>query len=149
MAANTTLQQKMPTPASYTQEEVLRFIMVRDNLSLDGVVSEMRKAQGEKIILSHPYKIFLGKDGRYHTCLKDDSKKDGRRHIAKTTLESLHDAIVEHYKSQEEHNKPEEPTIEILYPKWLEYKKLHTNADSYIYRIMTEWKKYYEGTPIT
>ena len=149
MASTNTLQQNIPASASISADELLRFLFERDNLSVDGVVSDMRKAEREKIIRDHPYAIFQGKDGRYHTCLPDDSKKDGRRHIAKTTLENLHEAIVEHYKSQEDKLREKAVTIETLYPKWLEYKRLHTTSDAYIYRITTEWKKHYEGDPIT
>lgn len=100
MAETNTLQQMMPSSASFCQEDMLRFVLERDNLTLDDVLSDMRKAERQKIIASHPYKVFQGKDGRWHTCFKDDSKKDGRRHIAKTTLDKLNDAIVEFYKNE-------------------------------------------------
>ena len=35
-----------------------------------------------------------------------------------------------------------------MYPEWLEYKRLHTNAEPYILRIQTDWKTYYNDTPI-
>lgn len=148
MAETNTLQQMMPSSASFCQEDMLRFVLERDNLTLDDVLSDMRKAERQKIIASHPYKVFQGKDGRWHTCFKDDSKKDGRRHIAKTTLDKLNDAIVEFYKNEEEENKLHRITVEKLYPDWLEYKKLHTNSEAYINRIGTEWEKYYKGTNI-
>ena len=148
MAETNTLQQMMPSSASFCQEDMLRFVLGRDNLTLDDVLSDMRKAERQKIIASHPYKVFQGKDGRWHTCFKDDSKKDGRRHIAKTTLDKLNDAIVEFYKNEEEENKLHRITVEKLYPDWLEYKKLHTNSEAYINRIGTEWEKYYKGTNI-
>ena len=39
-------------------------------------------------------------------------------------------------------------TLETLYPRWLEFKSLHTDAPTYITRIGNEWKKHYEGTDI-
>ena len=123
---------------------ILSFIVARDNLSLDGVVNDMRETERSRILESHAYSVFQGKDGRWHTCFKDASKKSGRRHIAKTTLESLQDEIVRYYKDKEVCR----TTVEQLYPEWLEYKRAHTNSDAYIYRITTEWEKYYRGTSI-
>lgn len=148
MANTDSLQLNNATSASYTQQELLRYVLERDNLSLDGVVSEMKKAERKRIIDNHPYKIFQCKDGRWRTCVKDDSKKDGRRHIVKTTLGDLHIAIVDYYQDEEETEKLNRATIETLYPEWLEYKRLHTNSEGYIYRISTEWEKHYRNSDI-
>ena len=39
-------------------------------------------------------------------------------------------------------------TLEELYPQWIEFKSLHTPAETYITRIGREWKRFYEGTEI-
>lgn len=36
-----------------------------------------------------------------------------------------------------------EITLRELYPEWLEFKELHTNAQNYIWRIGNDWDKYY------
>ncbi len=43
---------------------------------------------------------------------------------------------------------PECITLAELFPKWLQYKSLHTNAETYILRIERTWKAFYEGTTI-
>ena len=131
-----------------TSNELLRYLLERDNLSLDGVVSDMNKAKRKQIIDNHPYAIFQSKDGRWRTWLPDSSKKDGRRLIAKTSLDKLHNAIIEYYEEQEDSLRLSSITLERLYPQWLQFKSLHTTADSYIYRINTEWEKYYKDSPI-
>ncbi len=134
-----------------SQAELLRFILERDNLSLDDAVNEMEKAKRNRIIDNHPYSIFQTKDGRWRSWLPDDEKKNGRKQICKKSLEKLHDAIVEYYEKQEEEQKKSQLsyiTVEKFYPKWKDYKRLHTPSESYIYRIQTEWDKHYEGTPI-
>ena len=119
-----------------------------DILSVDGAAVEMKKSRKQEIIANHPYRIFEGKDGRWHTTFKDDTYEGGRRHIAKSSYEKLLDAIVDHYRTKEDDTYFKEITVERLYPKWLEHKKLHTNSDASIYRITTEWKKHYLGTDI-
>lgn len=39
-------------------------------------------------------------------------------------------------------------TLRNLYPRWLEDKKLHTNAKTYIFRIEADWNKYYLNNKI-
>ena len=131
-----------------TSNELLRYLLERDNLSLDGVVNDMRKDKRKQIIDNHPYAIFQTKDGRWRSWLPDSEKKDGRRQIAKSSLDKLYDAIIDYYEVQEDGLRLSGITLEKLYPQWLEFKSLHTTADSYIYRIQTEWEKHYKGTSI-
>ena len=35
-----------------------------------------------------------------------------------------------------------------MYPKWIDYKRLHGASDSYIKRLNADWRNYYEGTEI-
>ena len=38
--------------------------------------------------------------------------------------------------------------METFYPTWLKYKALHTNSETYVSRIDSDWKAYYVGTKI-
>ena len=58
-----------------------------------------------ELIQNHPYSIKQGSDGRYRTRVKDETKPDGRRMIAKSTLEELHKAIIADSKKREEKQK--------------------------------------------
>ena len=71
-----------------------------------------------------------------------------RRKIAKATEEQLLKTLYAFYNAQSEQDDLENITLRDLYPKWLEYKKLHTTAESYIIRINTDWKKYYLSSAI-
>ena len=39
-------------------------------------------------------------------------------------------------------------TIEELYPRWIEFKALHTDAMTTITRLQSDWRSHYEGTAI-
>ena len=58
-----------------SSNELLRYILERDNLSLDDAVSDMKKAKRKRIIDNHPYSIFQTKDGRWRSWLPDQGKK--------------------------------------------------------------------------
>lgn len=74
----------------------------------------------------------------------------GRRFIAKTSYDDLIDYLCDYYSSgeQQEKEKRHNMTLEDIYPRWLEHKRLHTTASTYIKRIQSDWRTYYEGTPI-
>lgn len=148
MAIDKTSQQMMLASASFSDSEMLSFIVQNGRINLSDVAEDMKKARRELFLKGHPYAISQGTDGRWRTYFKDDSKPSGRIMIAKSTLEKLQDAIVMHYEDEEDNTKTEKITLEELYNDWLEYKKLHTDSASYIYRIGTEWDKHYKSKDI-
>ena len=127
-------------------QEALTHLLKSANLSLDDVAADMKKAERRKILENHTAPITEGNDGRFRTYIKLENGK--RKQIAKSTIEKVEDALVEFYSSQLEKSSVEKMTLEALYPRWIEYKKLHRAAPSYIRRINTDWKRYYEGTDI-
>ena len=97
-----------------------------------------------EIILAdfHSYTISYS-NKRWQTHVFDTNYSEGRRKIAKTSKEALIAFLFKYYglKSQDA------ITLEGMYEKWLEYKRLHVSESS-ILRIESDWKKYYEGTSI-
>lgn len=127
-------------------QEVLTYLLKSANLSLDDVAADMKIAERKKILEQHTTPITKGRDGRYRTYIKLDN--GSRKQIARVSLEKVEDVLVEFYSGKREEATAEKMTLESLYPKWIEYKKLHRSATSYIRRIDTDWRRYYEGRDI-
>lgn len=125
------------------KNELLRFILERDNLTLDGVAKEYMAKRKEKILANHPYAISEGSDGRFRTYIKDESMKSGRRMIVKSSREKLEDELVEYYSSTLGENR----SLTDLFPEFIEYKALHVEVTT-IDRVRKDWKRYYEGSDI-
>lgn len=117
-------------------------------IQLDGVREQMRKSQRDKLLKCHPYAIHQSKDKRWRTYLPDNTKKNNRRLITKTHLKDLEECIIEYHLSQDDSERLKNITLEQLYPEWLEYKRKHTRAESYIDRLNNAWKSFYQGTSI-
>ena len=96
----------------------------------------------------HKYSIKQDKDGRWRTYVKDDSKAYGRKAIKKTNERELYSFLYDFYGIEEGETRKSLCTLEDLYPEWLEYKKLHTTASTYITRIESDWRTYYKDTNI-
>ena len=131
-----------------SSDEVLHFIRLHDKMSLETVLRYMKEQEINRVLDRHPYRVYQQKDGRWSTYIKDTSKKYGRRRVVKPTEVELYTELYHIYKMQDEREVIKKMTLLTLYPRWLEYKNLHTNAPTTIARHNVDWKKYYIGTDI-
>lgn len=99
MATAITTELNNAPSASFSPEETLAFLEKNGKINLRDVEDDMRKARKESILKKHPYKIYQGSDGRWRTHLPDDSKKEGRKLIVKTSYDDLVDLICQHYEA--------------------------------------------------
>ena len=121
-------------------------------INLDDVRDKMKDEERKRLLSKHRYKVFFDeKDNRWKTTLPDETKKNGRRLVAKKDKHKLEDSIIEYYSSQEDDKyiKNNLFTLEKIFPEWLKYKSSQTNATSYARRILVDWDKYYKDTDIT
>lgn len=118
-------------------------------MNIDNVRADMKEKERQKIIAQHKYTIFYDeKDKRFKTYLPDDSKKYGRRLIAKRDKHILEELVIDYYVQEENAKKKQPDTLESFYPLWLQHKNLRTTQGDYIKRIDSDWKKYYSSSPM-
>ena len=128
-------------------EEILSFMTTNGMIDLDGVETQMRISRRKKIIDAHPYSIYEGSDGRWHTYVKDETKGSGRRMIVRKTQEDLETCLCEYYEADYAKRQMQGETMESLYEAWIEYKSLHV-ASTTVERTRRDWQRYYEGKEI-
>lgn len=128
-------------------KNLLQYILNNDIINLDDVRESMRKEERKRLLSLHRYKIFQDKDGRWKTTLPDETKKSGRRLIAKSELRDLEDAVVEYYKGiQRESDRKviqERMTLREIYPLWLQSRRLEVNSMGTVKKNDQDWKRYY------
>lgn len=127
--------------------DLLNYAISQGIINLDEVRNNMKEKEKKRLLSKHRYKIFQDKDGRWKTTVPDETKKNGRRLIAKSSYIELENYIITFYASEEdlEYEKQKLITIRNLFPEWLNYKSSHTTSSSYIRRIKNDWNKYYEN----
>ena len=87
-------------------------------IKLEEVLLSVKDEMGDKqIIEQHNHKIWQGSNGRYYTYIDDDTKPSGRQIIAKSTLEKIHECIIENSKI----------SISEVFEDWIA-NKLETNS---------------------
>ena len=130
---------------------MLKFLQQQGMINLDDVQKLMQEKEKKRILSKHQYKIFQDqKDGRWKTTIPDETKKSGRRLIAKKDLKKLEDALIDYYSGIEDKQYIMDNlyTLEKIFPQWLDYKASQTNSTSYARRILVDWDKYYKNTDI-
>ena len=135
-------------------QDLLNYAISHGILNLDSVRDSMQKEERNKYLSKHTYRIFQDKDGRWKTTFPDETKKSGRRLVAKKNRNDLEDEIIEFYKDKEEANEAKKRystdiTLEELYPIWLQSRMLEVNNVRTVKRNDQDWKRYYLGTEIT
>lgn len=74
---------------------MLQYLITSGKIDLSSVRNEIEMDKRDKILEQHKYPIWKGSNPRWYTYLPDDTKKNGRKQIAKNTKEKVEDAIVE------------------------------------------------------
>lgn len=124
-------------------------ISTEELLELIEMTKQQKKEQ--EILQKHIenfYHIWQNDKGIYLSYLPASDKPKGRKPVTATTREKLERKIIDFYLHQESDAAKQEEqnrlaSLKALYPVWLKYKNLETNATSYIRRIDNDWKKYY------
>ena len=89
----------------------MKYAVENGIIDLEHVQEEIEMKEREKILEEHPYKIWQGKDGEWHTYLPDEEKGRVQRH--RRTEKEIQNLIVKYWKEQREN-----PTIKELYEEW-------------------------------
>ena len=77
---------------------ILKFAIDNDMINYDDVLAKIDMKNKQEILSKHPYNIWEASDKRWKTYIPDDTKKNGRRLIAKSTRKDIEDYIVQEYK---------------------------------------------------
>lgn len=131
--------------------DILNFLQSQGIIDLDDVQEKMKEQERQRLLSKHNYKIFFDdKDNRWKTTVPDETKKTGRRIIAKRNRIDLDNELIAYYAKIEDDLYLSQTlyTLETLFPLWLNYKVTQTDASSYGKRILVDWNKYYKDTPI-
>lgn len=122
-----------------TNEELIQFLLNQCNMSLAAAVDMVEQMQNKKILEQHPYKISQYSDGLFKTYVIDETKKSGRRQIAKHTLYEVEQAIIADYKQR---NGKKTPTLAEVYAEWLIWRRDTGTEPKTILENSNEWRRF-------
>lgn len=131
--------------------ELLQYAVSQGIINLDDVRNNMKEKEKQRILKQHIYKVFQSKDGRWKTTFPDDSRRSGRRLVAKSTKEKLEEEIIAFYTGKEDKRyiSTVDPTLTDLYPEWIIYRDSLTKSSSTIKRFKSVWNTWYKDKEIS
>ena len=85
-----------------TENQLLNYALENGMIDLDTIQTKIEMNERKKYLEQHEFTKWKGSDGKYHTYVPDMMNERGRKEIKRSSIESLDDAIIKHYKEQEE-----------------------------------------------
>lgn len=128
---------------SKINSEAFQYAIENGIIQEDYLLNAVEEMKNKKIIEQYPYKIWRANDGRFMTYLTDETKRYGKKLIAKKTEEKLYHAIIDDYnKTHAEAN-----TVTVMFHKWMEFaKRENTLSLGTIDRYTNDFVKYIANT---
>jgi len=123
--------------------DILSFLQKQGIISLDDVQKNMKLVKQQQILKNHPYKIWEGTNGRWYTNLPDDTKKDGRRKIAKSSEEKIKKVIIDYYEEKKQDSRM---TFEKMFNKWKKFQLDFGLSANTILKYDSDYKRFFNGS---
>lgn len=117
-------------------EELLKYAIEHDMINMSCIEEQINMNKRKELLEKHPYKIWEGSDGKYHTYLPDEAKKRVLR--KRNTQKEIEDLIIEFWKEKQEN-----PTIKEIFNEWIEFKRLHNIQNQTVDRYRRDFNTYF------
>lgn len=133
-----------------SDNDLLQYAISQGIINMDDVRNNMQEKERQRILKSHPYRIWLASDGRWRSYLPDESKNDKRKPIVKSDKRKLEEEIIRFYTGQEDevYISLVNPTLTDLYPEWIIYRSALTKSSSTIKRFKSIWNTWFKNKEI-
>lgn len=131
--------------------EWVKYALENGMIDLSSIQNDIEMIKRNQSLEKHTYHIWQGTNGKWYTYLPDEEK--GRKLIKRTSEKDIQDVIVKFYEETDDvamkEKESQKMTLKKLYDDWIKYKSLHTTSSSYIRRINSDWRTYYEHDGIS
>lgn len=116
-----------------SDRDVLNFALQNGIIDINTIQKQIEMNERKKYLEMHQIKVWQSTDTKWYTYLPDESYKNGRRLIKRSSRKALDDEIVNFYKQSHE-----DPTIQSVFEEWiakkLNYKQI-SNQTGDRYRV--------------
>ena len=92
-------------------DELLKYALEHGMINMSDVQEQVEMNKREEILRKHPYSIWLGKDGNWHTYLPD--KEKGRIPRKRSTKKELEQLVIGYWKERLDN-----PTVDEIFDIW-------------------------------
>ena len=119
-------------------QDILKYAIEHGMINVSCIEEQINMNKRKELLEKHPYKIWKGSDGKYHTYLPDEDKKRVPR--KRNTQKEIEDLIVEFWKEKQEN-----PTVEEVFNEWNDRRvRLKKIKKATHFRYTQDFKRYYK-----
>lgn len=116
----------------------MKYALEHGMINVSCIEEQINMNKRKELLEKHPYKIWKGSDGKYHTYLPDEDKKRVPR--KRNTQKEIEDLIVEFWKEKQEN-----PTVEEVFNEWNDRRvRLKKIKKATHLRYGQDFKRYYK-----
>lgn len=138
----------MKNISSDTEQTLLKYFIEKYNISLEDVLNDIESMKNQEILKQHPYTIFQGSNGRWYTYVPDDTKPKGRKLIAKSTREKIHQEVILYYRKKEADESIGKINLENLFGLWMLWRRDTGTDPKTIKENKNDWNRFLSNHPI-
>lgn len=92
-------------------DDLLKYAVEHGMIDMSYVQEQIEMNKRKELLEKHPYKIWHGKDGNWHTYLPDKEKK--RKPVKKSSKEDVEEVVISYWRAEEKN-----PTIREVFEEW-------------------------------
>lgn len=119
--------------------EILKYAIENGIINVDTLHSQMEMSKRKSYLEQHPYKVWFGTDGFWHTYLP---KGDGRQAVKRKNKASIENAIIQYWENNSSYHFKE------CFNAWIERQKVCGRSANTVYKYKTDYKRFFENYPI-
>lgn len=94
-------------------DDILKYALEHEIIDLSYVQDKVEMSKRQELLKQHPYKIWKGDDGYYHTYIPDKESKNGRIAKKRKNKKDVEDDVIFYLKQDIEN-----PTIKEVFDEW-------------------------------
>lgn len=128
--------------------ELLKMMTEQGMIKADDAAKAILMNKRKVVEKYHKYAVYQDARGRYCTTIRDESCKNKRRMIAKSSEADLICALYDHYTGLDIMMRNSKMTIASMLPEWYEYKRNRGISEATILKYQTDWKRILKDTEL-
>ena len=122
-----------------SDKEILSYALANGIIDIGTIQKQIEMNKRQEYLKMHNSKVWQSTDGKWYTFLPDETRKNGRRLVKRSTKDGIENLIVDFYK-----NYSEPQTIEKTYNEWINRKvKFGEISNQTVDRYNVDFNKFF------
>lgn len=105
------IKSNLDNNTNIINDDILQYALSNGIINIEDIQEKIEMRERQRLLEKHPYSIWHGNDGKWHTYLPDEQR--GRIPKRRNSINEIENIIIEYWKDKEEN-----PTISEVFKEW-------------------------------